>query len=102
MQCKFYGLILLWMDHLLKGNVEIKRVLYDTLDDSRYIIIFIYLIICYSLGVEPVDKDVLKQKPRNTKEPMITRQLIINVLLSATIIIIGTLWVYNNEVRNLL
>ena len=62
----------------------------------------IYLIICYSLGVEPVDKDVLKQKPRNTKEPMITRQLIINVLLSATIIIIGTLWVYNNEVRNLL
>lgn len=102
MQCKFYGLILLWMDHLLKGNVEIKRVLYDTLDGSRYIIIFIYLIICYSLGVEPVDKDVLKQKPRNTKEPMITRQLIINVLLSATIIIIGTLWVYNNEVRNLL
>lgn len=51
-----------------------------------------------SLGVEPVDKDVLKQKPRNTKEPMITRHLIINVLLSATIIILGTLWVYNREV----
>ncbi|XP_076302469.1 calcium-transporting ATPase type 2C member 1-like [Lasioglossum baleicum] len=50
-----------------------------------------------SLGVEPVDKDVLKQKPRNTKEPMITRYLIINVLLSATIIILGTLWVYNRE-----
>ena len=29
------------MDHLLKGNVEIKRVLYDTLDGSRYIAIFI-------------------------------------------------------------
>ncbi|CAK9811235.1 Calcium-transporting ATPase type 2C member 1 [Anthophora quadrimaculata] len=50
-----------------------------------------------SLGVEPVDKDVLKQKPRNTKEPMITRHLIVNVLLSATIIILGTLWVYNRE-----
>ncbi|XP_076238710.1 secretory pathway calcium atpase isoform X2 [Calliopsis andreniformis] len=50
-----------------------------------------------SLGVEPVDKDVLKQKPRNTKEPMITRHLIINVLLSALIIILGTLWVYNRE-----
>ncbi|XP_017759240.1 PREDICTED: calcium-transporting ATPase type 2C member 1 isoform X1 [Eufriesea mexicana] len=50
-----------------------------------------------SLGVEPVDKDVLKQKPRNTKEPMITRYLIINVLLSAIIIILGTLWVYNRE-----
>ncbi|KZC11673.1 Calcium-transporting ATPase type 2C member 1 [Dufourea novaeangliae] len=53
-----------------------------------------------SLGVEPVDKDVLKQKPRNTKEPMITRHLIINVLLSATIIILGTLWVYNREMVN--
>lgn len=50
-----------------------------------------------SLGVEPVDKDVLKQKPRNTKEPMITRHLIVNVLLSALIIILGTLWVYNRE-----
>ncbi|CAK9807167.1 Calcium-transporting ATPase type 2C member 1 [Anthophora plagiata] len=50
-----------------------------------------------SLGVEPVDKDVLKQKPRNTKEPMITRHLIVNVLLSATIIILGTLWIYNRE-----
>ena len=53
-----------------------------------------------SLGVEPVDKDVLKQKPRDTKEPMITRSLIINVLLSAVIIILGTLWVYNREVTH--
>ncbi|KAL0099243.1 hypothetical protein PUN28_020072 [Cardiocondyla obscurior] len=53
-----------------------------------------------SLGVEPVDKDVLKQKPRNTKEPMITRHLIVNVLLSASIIILGTLWVYNREMVN--
>lgn len=90
MRCKFFGLILLWMVHLLKGNVEIEKL--------DYTMIFIYLIIGFSLGVEPVDKDVLKQKPRNTKEPMITRHLIINVLLSATIIIIGTLWVYNKEV----
>lgn len=55
-------------------------------------------IIIFSLGVEPVDRDVLKQKPRNTKEPMITKQLIANVLLSAFIIIMGTLWVYNREV----
>ncbi|XP_024940158.1 calcium-transporting ATPase type 2C member 1 isoform X2 [Cephus cinctus] len=53
-----------------------------------------------SLGVEPVDKDVLKQKPRNTKEPMITNHLIINVLLSAAIIILGTLWVYNREMTS--
>ncbi|XP_044006529.1 calcium-transporting ATPase type 2C member 1 isoform X4 [Aphidius gifuensis] len=53
-----------------------------------------------SLGVEPVDKDVLKQKPRDTKEPMITKNLIINVLLSAVIIILGTLWVYNREMTS--
>jgi Cation transporting ATPase, C-terminus. len=46
-----------------------------------------------------VDKDVVKQKPRDVKEPMITRSLIINVLLSAFIIIAGTLWVFKREVR---
>jgi len=52
-----------------------------------------------SLGVEPVDHDVLKKPPRNVKEPMITRPLIINVLLSASVIIGGTLWVFKREVR---
>nr|CAD7409274.1 unnamed protein product [Timema cristinae] len=52
------------------------------------------------LGVEPVDKDVIKQKPRNVKEPMITRSLIINVLLSAWIIICGTLWVFKKEMSD--
>jgi hypothetical protein len=62
-------------------------------DDSRLL-----ACLCYSLGVEPVDRDVVKQKPRNVKEPMITRSLIINVLLSAFIIIAGTLWVFKREV----
>lgn len=52
----------------------------------------------FSLGVEPVDKDVVKQKPRNVKEPMITRSVVVNVLLSAFIIIAGTLWVFKREV----
>jgi len=51
-----------------------------------------------SLGVEPVDKDVLRKPPRNVKEPMITKSLIVNVLLSAMIIITGTLWVFKREV----
>lgn len=53
-----------------------------------------------SLGVEPVDHDVVKQRPRNVKEPMITRHLIINVLLSASIIIFGTLWVFKREMSD--
>jgi len=64
-----------------------------TADDSRLL-----ACLCYSLGVEPVDRDVVKQKPRDVKEPMITRSLIINVLLSAFIIIAGTLWVFKREV----
>lgn len=51
-----------------------------------------------SLGVEPVDKDVVKQGPRNVKTPMITKSLIVNVLLSASIIIVGTLWIFKREV----
>lgn len=52
-----------------------------------------------SLGVEPVEKDVVRQKPRNTKEPMITKSLIVNVLISALVIITGTLWVFRKEVH---
>ncbi|XP_060535809.1 calcium-transporting ATPase type 2C member 1 isoform X2 [Cylas formicarius] len=53
-----------------------------------------------SLGVEPVSEDIVKQKSRNTKEPMITRKLIVNVLLSATFIVAGTLWVFNREMSS--
>lgn len=53
-----------------------------------------------SLGVEPVDKDVLKQPPRNVKEPMITRSVILNVLLSSAIIICGTMWVFMKEMSD--
>lgn len=53
-----------------------------------------------SLGVEPVDQDVLKRKPRNVKEPMISKSLIINVLLSAAIIILGTLYVFQREMED--
>lgn len=51
-----------------------------------------------SLGVEPVEEDVVRQKARDTKEPMITKRLIVNVLLSALFIIGGTLWVFQKEV----
>ncbi|KAG5890132.1 hypothetical protein JTB14_027799 [Gonioctena quinquepunctata] len=53
-----------------------------------------------SLGVEPVEDDVVKQKARDTKEPMITKKLILNVLLSATFIIAGTLWVFQKELSS--
>lgn len=53
-----------------------------------------------SLGVEPVDHDVLRQPPRNVRQPMLTRQLLSNVLVSAIIIILGTLWVFQREMSD--
>uniref|UniRef100_A0A0N4ZTY8 Calcium-transporting ATPase n=1 Tax=Parastrongyloides trichosuri TaxID=131310 RepID=A0A0N4ZTY8_PARTI len=50
-----------------------------------------------SLGVEPVDNDIIKQKPRDVKEPLLNKDLIINILLSASIIVIGTMTVFYME-----
>ena len=47
-----------------------------------------------SLGLEPVDHDVLKRPPRKKKDQILTRDLIFNVLLSASVILGGTLWVF--------
>lgn len=51
-----------------------------------------------SLGVEKVDEDVLKQSPRDVKESVITFELLVSVLVSATTIVIGTLLVFISEV----
>jgi Ca2+-transporting ATPase len=47
-----------------------------------------------SLGLEPVDPDVLKKPPRKLNEQILTKDLMVNILLSAFIIICGTLWVF--------
>lgn len=51
-----------------------------------------------SLGVEKVDQDVLKQPPRNVKESVLTKELLISVLVSAAVILCGTLIVFISEV----
>ena len=51
-----------------------------------------------SLGVEPVDRDVMKKPPRDVTQPIITRSLMFNVIMSATLIVTGTLWVFWREV----
>ncbi len=47
-----------------------------------------------SLGLEPVHHDVLKKPPRHLKEQILTKSLMGNILLSASIIICGTLWIF--------
>uniref|UniRef100_A0A3Q0T3G4 Calcium-transporting ATPase n=1 Tax=Amphilophus citrinellus TaxID=61819 RepID=A0A3Q0T3G4_AMPCI len=53
-----------------------------------------------SLGVEPVDSDVIRKPPRNVRDSIITRSLIIKVLVSAFIIVCGTLFVFWRELRD--
>lgn len=55
-----------------------------------------------SLSVEPVDADIISKPPRDPKEPMITKELIIDALMIATIITLGTLFVFFNEVSHIL
>ena len=47
-----------------------------------------------SLGLEPADPGVLKKPPRSPKEQILTRSLMTNILISAAVIVIGTMWVH--------
>uniref|UniRef100_A0A669P7K3 Calcium-transporting ATPase n=1 Tax=Phasianus colchicus TaxID=9054 RepID=A0A669P7K3_PHACC len=53
-----------------------------------------------SLGVEPVDKDVIQKPPRNVKDSILTKNLIVKILVSSVIIVCGTLFVFWRELRD--
>ena len=50
-----------------------------------------------SLGVEPVDENVLKANPRRPSENIITKPLLLRAITSAMLIVYLTLKVYSNE-----
>uniref|UniRef100_A0A669R0T1 Calcium-transporting ATPase n=1 Tax=Phasianus colchicus TaxID=9054 RepID=A0A669R0T1_PHACC len=50
-----------------------------------------------SLGVEPVDKDTIKQPPRCITDTILSKSLILKIFMSALIIISGTLFVFWKE-----
>ncbi|NXA35034.1 AT2C2 ATPase, partial [Eudromia elegans] len=50
-----------------------------------------------SLGVEPVDKDAIKQPPRCITDTILSKSLILKIFMSAVIIISGTLFVFWKE-----
>lgn len=51
--------------------------------------------------MEPVDGDALRQPPRNLKDTILSRALILKILLSAAAIISGTLFIFWKEVGGL-
>lgn len=50
-----------------------------------------------SLGVEPVDKEILHAKPRKADDPIVTRALLLRAITSAMLIVFLTLKVFANE-----
>ncbi|KAI9092177.1 PMR1-type calcium-transporting P-type ATPase [Phlyctochytrium arcticum] len=54
--------------------------------------------VAQSLGVEPVDPDVMKRPPRDPNEPIVTRELVGRVLGSAFVVFVGTMGVYSRVV----
>ncbi|KFW81173.1 Calcium-transporting ATPase type 2C member 2, partial [Phalacrocorax carbo] len=50
-----------------------------------------------SLGVEPVDRDTIKQPPRRITDTILSKSLILKIFMSAIIIISGTLFVFWKE-----
>ncbi|KAJ2160974.1 High affinity Ca2+/Mn2+ P-type ATPase-like protein [Coemansia sp. RSA 552] len=53
-----------------------------------------------SLGVEPVDPEVMKQPPRRKNADIINRRLIARVLIAAALIVAGTMAVYVSEMQD--
>ncbi|KAG0318520.1 High affinity Ca2+/Mn2+ P-type ATPase-like protein [Dissophora globulifera] len=53
-----------------------------------------------SLGVEPVDDDVMKKPPRARDAAILTPMLLRRVLTSAMIIVVGTMFVYVHEMTD--
>ncbi|KAI8820159.1 Ca-transporting ATPase [Fimicolochytrium jonesii] len=54
--------------------------------------------VAQSLGVEKVDPDVMKRPPRVQSEPIVNRELVGRVLGSAAAVVVGTVFVYAQNV----
>ncbi|CAL4234119.1 unnamed protein product, partial [Meganyctiphanes norvegica] len=53
-----------------------------------------------TLGMEPIDDDMKFQPPRDTTKDLISTKLVRNCLISASVIICGTLWVFRSEMSD--
>ncbi|KAH8976688.1 cation-transporting P-type ATPase [Lactarius hatsudake] len=47
-----------------------------------------------SLGIDPIDNDVIRKPPRKKDEPIISRRILSRVAFSASVIVVCTLFVY--------
>jgi Ca2+-transporting ATPase len=52
-----------------------------------------------SLGVEPLDKDVMKKPPRDPTEQVVTKKMVINVVSGAFVMFLGTMALFFWELK---
>uniref|UniRef100_A0A673KV84 Calcium-transporting ATPase n=1 Tax=Sinocyclocheilus rhinocerous TaxID=307959 RepID=A0A673KV84_9TELE len=86
---------ILWINIIMDGPPA-QRTL-----NIAYVRIRMNLLFSLSLGVEPVDRDVIRKPPRNVRDSIITRSLIVKILVSSSFIVCGTLFVFWREVGNI-
>lgn len=53
-----------------------------------------------ALGVDPVDKEIMRRPPRKKTDQIISRRLLGRVAFSASMIMLGTLWIYAVELSD--
>ena len=53
-----------------------------------------------SLGVDPVNKEVMRRPPRAKNAPVLTTRLLYRILFSASMIVLGTLFIYGEELSD--
>ncbi|KAI8377809.1 PMR1-type calcium-transporting P-type ATPase [Radiomyces spectabilis] len=53
-----------------------------------------------SLGVEPVDPDIMKKPPRARNANILSKRLVTRVLTAAAVVVVGTLFVYISEMKD--
>lgn len=81
---------ILWINIIMDGPPAQRSATHPTYNITNQYI--------YSLGVEPVDSDVMKCPPRRVKEPIVSLGLLIQIVSSSAIIVSGTLWIFWREV----
>jgi Ca2+-transporting ATPase len=53
-----------------------------------------------SLGVDPVNRDVMQRPPRDKSAPVLTNALLLRILFSASMVVLGTLFIYAYELSD--
>ena len=53
-----------------------------------------------ALGVDPVDKEIMRRPPRKKGESIISRRLMIRVGFSSAMIVLGTLFIFAHEISD--